>query len=602
MSRFLALPAALFALVPAIPVHAQKQIVVQQQLVLPGGGIVPAAGKQPKAANQTISDDEALKSAGLSATDGEKLIGYLKLRTVSDAEQGKINTLIKKLGADLFVDRIKAGEELEIFGPAAIGLLRAAEKDSDPEIAHQAGRVLRRMEKIPHSAVAAAAVRAVVKTKPPGAAAALLGFLPLADSDSLADDIRGALVALAAPGGKPEPALVAALEDKSPVRRGAAYIALLEGGEPGERVRIKDSFEQVKAALRKEADVPEKFRGLWSMALVARDKDAVAELIGMVPQLPRGRIWQLEDLLIQLAGEAIPGGRFGRTPESLEKARDAWLAWWEKKGPAFDFAKLAYKPRILGITDVVEWNRNDGNGRFVSLGPDLKEKHKFYGNSLFDAKFINGRYHCIENYGQVIERDPDGTQHNARNLNQPVAIESLPNGGMLIVTRQFIHEYGKDGKEVWNYQRQNTADIASGCRLPNGETLFITVANAGDNCFRLDAKGKLIMTEKNTPKGMAVGRMLNYGYAPSVEAVGEDKILMCEQQRVAEYDLKTGKAGWTYNVSQPTSAQRLPNGNTLIAAFNNGNPSHAIEVDTAGEVLWEHKSKDGYSILKAYRR
>jgi len=32
----------------------------------------------------------------------------------------------------------------------------------------------------------ATAVRAVVKTKPPGAAGALLGFLPLADSDAAA--------------------------------------------------------------------------------------------------------------------------------------------------------------------------------------------------------------------------------------------------------------------------------------------------------------------------------------------------------------------------------------------------------------------------------
>src|SRR5205085_8593139 len=109
----------------------------------------------------------------------EKLIGYLKLRTVSDAEQGKINTLIKNLGADRFDDRIKAGEELELFGPAAIGLLKTAEKDSDPEIGYQASRVLRRMEKIPHSSVAAAAVRAGVKTKPAGAASAPLGFLPL---------------------------------------------------------------------------------------------------------------------------------------------------------------------------------------------------------------------------------------------------------------------------------------------------------------------------------------------------------------------------------------------------------------------------------------
>ena len=188
--------ALLLALAPA----AAQERVVGMQPVAPNGGPAGVA-----TTTSAISDDEALKSAGLSATDGAKLIGYLKLRTVSDADQGKIQTIIKKLGADLFDDRIKAGEELELFGPAAIGLLKTAEKDSDPEIAYQAGRVLKRMEKIPHAAVSAAAVRAVVKLKPPEAASALLAFLPLSDSEALSEDIRGALVALAAPNGKADP-------------------------------------------------------------------------------------------------------------------------------------------------------------------------------------------------------------------------------------------------------------------------------------------------------------------------------------------------------------------------------------------------------------
>jgi len=589
MPRTLALFAVFLATLLAVPASAQKVIVQPGTPPVAGGGPMVAGGKP------AVNDDEALKSAGMTANDGEKLIGYLKMRTVSDIDQGKINGLIKKLGAERFADRIEAGEQLELFGPAAIGLLKTAEKDPDPEIGYQAGRVLRRMEKIPHSAVAAAAVRAVVKTKPPGAASALLGFLPLADSDALADDIRGALVALAAPGGKAEPALVAALSDASPVRRGAAYVALIEGGNPAESVRIKDSFEQVKAAIRKETDGPEKFRGLWLLVTTARDKSAVPDLIGLVPELPRGRIWQLEDLLLQLAGEVPAGGRFGKTPEALQKARDAWLGWWKDKGGAIDLVKVAYKPRMLGITDMVEWSPNTGLGRFVSYGPDMKERHRFTGNSLFEAKPVgNGRYACIENYSQVLERDLDGVTQNTRNfVQQPVAVEILPNGGMLVVTRQFIYEYNKDNKQEWMYQRQNTADILAGCRLPNGETLFtIQVGGNGANAFRLDAKGKLV-----EEKGVALGRMVNFGYAPSVVPVGADKVLMCEGNQVAEYEWKTGKIGWKKAVQSPTCAQRLPNGNTLIST-----QFTAIEVDDAGDVLWEHRPKDGSMVLKAYRR
>ena len=419
----------------------------------------------------------------------------------------------------------------------------------------------------------------------------------LADSDALADDIRGALVAIAAPNGKADPAIVAALADASPVRRGAAYIALIEGGPATERIRIKDSFQQVKDAVRKDTDVQEKFRGLWALVMITREKEFVPDLIAMAPQLPRGRIWQLEDLLLQLAGTAPEGGRFGKSPESLAKARDAWTGWWEQKGGGIDFVKFAYKPRIQGITDIVEWDRTgSGNGRFVSLGPDMKEKHHFAAGSMFDAKMMpNGRLTTIENYNQVLDRDLTGAVQKTRNLAQAVALQTLPNGGLLVVTRQFIYEFDKDGNQKWAYQRQNTADIVTGCRLPGGDTIFIVMNQKGENCFRLDAKGQLV------GKGITVGLMTNYGYPQGIEVLGENSILMCESNQICEYDLKTGKAGWKYAVNVPTSVQRLPNGNTLIAA-QNGNNSRAFEVDTAGDVLWEHKSKDGMTILKAYRR
>src|SRR5207248_1746261 len=135
---------------------------------------------------------------------------------------------------------------------------------------------------------AAAAVRAVAKLKPAGAAEALVGFLPLADTEALADEIRAALVALAVRDGKADPALLAALGDPSPVRRTAAYVALTEGGPAGQRVRIPDAFPRVKEAVRKDADIEAKFTGLWALALTTREKEFVPDLLALVPQLPRG--------------------------------------------------------------------------------------------------------------------------------------------------------------------------------------------------------------------------------------------------------------------------------------------------------------------------
>jgi hypothetical protein len=545
-------------------------------------------------AEPPVSDEEALKAAYLDPTDGAKLVAYLKMRTASDADQGKIQGLIKKFHSDNFDERLKAGEELEQFGPSAIGLLKTAQKDNDPEVAYQAGRVLRRVEKIPHSAAAAAAVRAVVKLKPPGAAEALLGFLPLAESEGMAEDIRGALVALAAPNGKPDPALVAALADPSPVRRGAAYVSLIEGGPATERVRIPAVYPQVKDAIRKDADPDAKFRGLWALARTTREKEFVPDLIAMIPQLPRGRLWQLEELLLQLAGTHLEGGRFGKTAESLTKARDAWAAWWDKNSGSVDAAKLDFKPRIQGFTDLVEADsRGFGMGRVSTLGPDLKEKWQLTGlRNATDAHVQpDGKVLLIENYNQVSFRDPGGAQVSVRNVNQPLSAHPLPDGGLRIVCRQLVYEFDKAGTQRWVYQRK-AADIVAGRPLPNGETVFVTTAQTGPNCFRIDAKGQ------EAGAGITVGR-LQYQPMAGMDLVGDRAVLLCEADKVAEYDLKDGKRGWTFSTAQPTSVQRLPNGNTLIASLRQ---NRAVEVEPGGEVVWEYKAKDGLQVARIYRR
>ncbi len=593
MPRFplrLLFPAILLGLAGFVPVLAQP---VQEVPVIGfGRAVQPAA----TAKSNTITDEEALKQAGLSAKDGPKLVGYLKQRTVSDTDQGKLQGLIKQFRADEFEDRLAAAAEVEQFGPAAIGPLKAVVRDSsaDPEIAYRAGQVLKKLENIPHSAVAAAAVRAVVKLKPPGAAEALLGFLPLADSESLAEEIRGALVALAVRDGKPEPVLVAALEDSSPLRRSAASVALIEGGPAKERIRIPEIYPQLKEAVRTDADLDAKFTGLWSLVRTTREKEFVPDLIAMIPQLPRGRVWQLEEFLLQLAGKHPEGGRFGKSEESLVKARDAWMAWWKSSSDSLDLAGKDLKLRIEGYTDLIEYDqRGYGQSRIVTLGPDLKEKQVLgSARNPTDVRMQpNGRFLVIENYREINERDMNGDLTNLKMLNQPMYAEKTASGGLLVVARAMIVEYDKAGAQVMSHAR-NTQDILAGRRLPDGDIVFVTNTPKGPNCYRIDSKGK------------AVGDPLTLGRIYSqqmigMDVVGEDRILVCEQNRVAEYDLKSGKAGWTYTINLATSVQRLPNGNTLIASMSH---NRAIEVTPDGEAVWEYQSKDGLSVARAYRR
>ena len=582
MSRFAFPPALLFAASIGLAVAQEKPAL---RVVV--GGAQPAT-PSPSA----LTDEEALKQGKLDPNDGAALIGYLKQRTLSDADQGKIQGIIKKFAADDFGTRLKAGDEIAEFGPAAIGPLKTAEKDSNAEVAYRASLALKKVSAVNHSAVAAAAARGVVKLKPPGAAGALLGFLPLADSDSVADDIRAALVALAVSNGKAEPALVAALADPLAVRRSAAYTALIEGGPAKDRT--KDAFAAVRDAVRKETDLNAKFVGVWALLTASREKELVAELIDLMPKLPRGRVWQVEDVLLQIAGSFPPGAQLGKTPAAVAKARDGWKAWWDAKGGAVDLTKAEFKSRVRGLTELVETDSGGlGRGRVAVLGPDMQERWRMMAVGLtpMDARILpNDKVLVIEmNYSRVTERDLSGKILNQRNIVQPLVADPLADDALLVIGRSQVIEYDKTGGSTWTYNRNN-GDVFSGRRMPNGDVLLVTSAPQGPNVFRIDAKGK------DTGKTYTVGRVSSLH---TMDLVGDDNILVCESTQVAEYELKSGKQVWKHSIPLASAAQRLPNGNTLITAVNQ---NRVVEVTPDGNEVWEMTGRENLRISRAYRR
>jgi hypothetical protein len=558
-------------------------------------------GKTTIVAPEQLSDADALKKANLTETDGDKLIEYLQQRTLTESEQGRIAEIIKRFGVDDFEERVRATQEIESYGPAAIAPLKAAARDADAEVAFRARQALKKVETVPHSAVASAAVRAVVKLKPEGAAGALIGFLPLADDESVADAIRDALVSLAVgKDGKADPALVAALADVSPVRRAAAYTALIQGGPADQLIRIKDAYPKVRDATRKETDLETRFVGLWALTLTTREKEYVPELIALIPKLPRGRIWQLEDLLLQLAGSHPKDGRFLKSPESLARTAEAWQTWWKEKGSEIDLVKLDYKERVAGFTDLLEMDvRFATPGRLVSLGHDLKERWRI--NGLFspgDARLgPNGHYYIVEsNYSRVSERDTSGKVIRTINVgSQPVNVNLLPNGGLLVICRGSVFEFDKDGKQTQNYNRpNNTHDVFTGERLPNGEVVLITNNNQPKaTALVLDAK------LKPTDRKLTLGQIQSY---QTMDVVGDDRVLVCESNGVAEYEIKSGKQTWKFACNNPNSCQRLINGNTLICEMNFSPNGRVIEVDPSGEIVWEYQGKDALRPGRAYRR
>jgi len=574
------------------------QVIIQKAVI----GPVPADSSSP--VSTALSDDDALKAARLAADRPEELLNYFRLRTLTDTDLSRIQSLIQRLGDDNFDERLKAARELERFGPAAVGPLRAARNHNDPEIAYRAIESLKRVETVPHSAVARAAARALGRLKPPGTVEILLKFLPLADDEQVAEEIRKTLINVAVRDGKADPTLLQALHDPLPIRRAAAAIALIEGGPatPGILPRIPDAYPAILAAVQKETDIETRFQMLFSLLTVAKERQAIPQLIAALPDLPRGRLWQAEDFLLQIAGDSAPKATFGKSKESLEKARDAWKTWWERSAPQITPEQLAYTPRIAGKTLLVMMDFRYGSmGEIIELGPDMKQNWKITGlNSPMDIQTLpDGNVVIAEhNSNRVTIRDPKTGQILAtrrigganRVYGNPQQVQILPNGNLLVICRNVIVEFKKDrDEEIMRFVRNNY-DITAAKRLDDGHTVVL-LQNGPNHCIFLNEKGQEV-------KDRTLKIQMPY-YQAYIDIPGKDSILLTEMNRVVEYQLSTGKQLWSWSVNQPRSVQRLPNGNTLLV---DAQTNKVIEVTPSGEEVWSYIPTSGLNVFRAFRR
>ena len=196
-----------------------------------------------RAVNDGVAEEQILKEAKL-ATDGPALVKYLREQIPDTGRQARLKALVKQLGDDSFKEREKATEELLKIGKPAVALLRDAINDPDLEIRRRAKDCLSQLEKTgDRVARVVPAIQLLAIRHPPGAVEVLLDLLPSADAET-ARLIKGALVALAERDGKPDPALMCALEDKDQNRRAAAEAVLGKDGgkflkEPDRRLYMR---------------------------------------------------------------------------------------------------------------------------------------------------------------------------------------------------------------------------------------------------------------------------------------------------------------------------------------------------------------------------
>jgi hypothetical protein len=540
------------------------------------------------------ADERVLRDAGVG-TEGPALLQFFKSRTAAGTDRDGIAALVKRLGDDDFDVREKASADLAAVGATAEPQLReAAEKSSDAEVRRRAEDCLRKLSKGTDPSLIAAAARLLGARKPAGAAEVLLAYLPAAPGEAASEAVGAALGAVAVTDGKADPAVVKALDDKSPVKRAAAAVALCRGGAKGELPAVRKLLKDAEASVRLKVAVA---------LAVARDKEAVPVLIELLADVPPEQGYDAEDVLRTLAGDSGPDVDLGKDAAERKKARDAWAAWWKKSGDKADLAKLAdgvgSGRTLLIVRDSTA--AKSIQGRVVEVGRDGKVRWQIEGlqNPVDAQPLPGGRVLICEATGRrLTERTTKGevvwekTLPGRTTAGLPVGAQRLANGNTFVVTRTGVLEIDRDGKEVWNY-RPSEGTVYTARKGRNGEVAIITITGT---CVWLDADHKEAgtFTVPRVPAGGGIRVPAGGGIdvLPSGNVLVPDYI----QGKVVEYDAK-GKSVWEARVERPASAVRLSNGHTLVCCPI---ARRVVELDKDGKEVWKCDLEG--RPYKAYRR
>lgn len=267
-------------------------------------------------------DERILRDAGLSS-DGPSLLAFFHARARMDVDGEQLRQLLVQLGADDEIHQAAAKSRLLGFGALALPGLRQAANDLDrPQAAARAAGCLPWLEGPSSHKLLTSAAHLLAQHKPEGAAAALLAYLAYADNPEVIAAVNNALAAVAAPAGKPDPALLRGLSDRQSVRRAAAGVALCRAVPPEQAPDVRKLLKDPAAAVRLRA----------AKALAeANDAESIPVLIDLLAELPADERQSIEDLLKHLAGEWAPILEFARDDElSRGVRRDAWASWWRR--------------------------------------------------------------------------------------------------------------------------------------------------------------------------------------------------------------------------------------------------------------------------------
>jgi HEAT repeat protein len=501
-------------------------------------------------------------------TDGPTLLEELRSRTLSDAERDEVLALIGKLDDVSAEARQKASDGLVAFGPRAAPLLRQAVRRGQPRVAEAAGKCLEEVERDGPNPLPAAAPRLLAMRKPPGAAEALVAYLPFAE-EGVAERVVDALAGAGCAGGKADPALVRALADKVAVRRAGAAEALCKGRATEQLPAVRKLLQDPDAAVR--------FRTAMVLASLRHEKEAVPVLIALLKDLPMERAWEAEDALLRLADETAPAVALAEGAAARDRCVEAWRAWWRANAAKADLARLSSDGSERGLLVVENYNQATRTGRVLELGPGGKVRWEVGGLQLpQDAHTLpGGTILVVEQNNRVSVRDRQGRALWNQPFPNVFAAQKLRDGHTFVACRQSLLVVDRAGKQLFNHPCPGVTVLAAR-RFPDGQTAYVTYQG---NYVRLDAAGKQVKTF-SLP-------ITHLGPSGADVAPG-DRVVVSAQglNKVIAYD-ENGKQAWEAAVTSPLAPYRLRNGHTLVPSMVS---NQITELGPDGKVIREMKN------------
>lgn len=520
----------------------------------------------PPARDTARDADLELLSENKLGTDGPSLLAFLR-RRYSDVTDAQIKALIEQLGDESFDSRQDASRSLMLLGIRARPFLRTALAHTDLEVRNRATLCLAEIDRGGALTVdlIAAVVRHIGRVRPEGATKALLACLDSAEDEAIAAEVASSLASVGVTGGKPDPLLVAALEDRSARRRLAAATALCRGGAKVSRPAVLKLLEDREGSVR--------IRTALALLEVG-EREAVKALIAEMAQ-PQSREGGLaEDLLFRLAGERSPS-LGGDDEASRKKYRTDWEAWWKDHGGKVDLTVLSEQVRVAGFTTVVLLDQNE----IVDLDAANRVRWKITGLDMpLDVQRLpRDRVLVAEHNGnRVTERDSKGEVVWEHRINAPLMAQRLPNGNTFIAYKQGLVEVDPKGNSVWTYSRPGGDIIMRARKLPGGDVIMITQLGVA-RFVRIDRFGKDVCSF-----GVEV-----YTSGGRIDLTPAGNVLIPElhNMRVVERKMD-GTIAREIKVEQPITALALPGGNIIITSMTQ---KRAYEIDRSGKEVWELK-------------